>query len=309
MAQNWTAKQIPSQQGRRAIVTGGNAGLGYQTARELARAGAQVVLACRSLERGQAALKTIQAEQPAAQVFVAHLDTSSLDSVRSFADAVLEAGEPVDMLVNNAGIMAVPQRQTSVDGFELQLATNYLGHFALTGRLLPVLLRAAAPRVVSLSSNAHKRSKIYFGDLQMEQGYAPMKSYGQTKLAMLVFARELERQSEQHGSRLVSIAAHPGLSATSIVRDLPAPAKIITNLAFQILGHSNAEGALPQLYAATEPEAQPGGYYGPNGFLEFKGAPAPASVGAAAQDAASGPRLWSISEELTGVTYNWSLKG
>ena len=308
MAQDWTAKQIPSQQGKRAIVTGGNAGLGYQTARELARAGAQVVLACRSIERGQAAVKTIQAEQPAAQVFVAHLDTSSLDSVRTFADTVLEAGEPVDMLVNNAGIMAVPQRQTSVDGFELQLATNYLGHFALTGRLLPVLLRASAPRVVSLSSNAHKRSKIHFGDLQMEQGYAPMKSYGQTKLALLVYAQELERQSEQHGSRLVSIGAHPGLSATSIVRDLPAPAKIITNLAFQILGHSNAEGALPQLYAATEPEAQPGGYYGPNGFLEFKGAPAPAKVGAAAQDATTGPRLWSISEELTGVTYDWSLK-
>ncbi len=308
MAQSWTAKQIPSQHGKRAIVTGANIGLGYQTARELARAGAQVVLACRSLERGNVAAGKIKAEQPGAQVFVAQLDLSSLDSVRGFAEDVLSAGEAVDLLVNNAGIMGLTQRQTSVDGLEMQLATNYLGHFALTGWLLPVLLRAAAPRVISVSSNAHKRGQIRFDDLQMEQGYGAMKSYSQSKLANLVFARELERQSEQHGSRLVSIAAHPGLSTTSIGRDLPAPAKLITGLAFQILGHSDAEGALPQLYAATEPEAQPGGYYGPDGFQEFKGAPAAAKVAAPAQNPTIGPRLWSISEELTGVTYDWSLK-
>ncbi len=309
MAQGWTVKQIPSQQGKRAIVTGANVGLGYQTARELARAGAQVVLACRSLERGNAAAARIKTEQPAAQVFVAHLDLASLDSVRGFAETVLGAGESVDLLVNNAGIMALPQRQTSVDGLEMQLATNYLGHFALTGRLLPMLLRAAAPRVVSVSSNAHKRGPIPFGDLQLEKGYAPMKSYSQTKLANLVFAQELERQSEQHGSKLKSIAAHPGLSVTSIVRDLQGPPKLITSWALKVLGQSDAEGALPQLYAATEPEALPGGYYGPDGFMEFKGAPAPAKVGKTAQDPAIGPRLWRISEELTGVKYDWSLKG
>lgn len=309
MAERWTVKQIPSQLGKRAIVTGANIGLGFQTARELARAGAQVVLACRSLERGNAAAKKIQDEQPRAQVFVAHLDLSSLASVRSFADTVLEAGGPLDILVNNAGIMALPVHEVSTDGFEMQFVTNYLGHYALTGLVLPALLRSGAPRVVSLSSNAHKRGQLYFDDLQLEQGYTAWKSYQQTKLATLVYAMELQRQSAKHGSKLVSVAAHPGLSATGIVRELSGVQKFVTDWAFRILGQSDAAGALPQLYAATVPNVTPGGYYGPDGFQEFKGAPAPAKVAPQASEPTAGPRLWQASEKLTHVTYDWSVKG
>ena len=304
MTQGWTVAQIPNLAGKRAIVTGANIGLGYQTARELARAGAQVVLACRSVERGTAAAERIQTELPQAGVHVAQLDLSTLQSVRVFAEEAVAAGA-LDILVNNAGIMALPKRQTTVDGFEMQLGTNYLGHFALTGLLLPALLSAAAPRVVSLSSNAHKRGKIHFDDLQLEHSYTPWAAYSQTKLAMLLFARELQRQSTAHGGKLVSIAAHPGLSTTAIGRDVTGPAAVVIPILFKVFGQDEAQGALPQLYAATAPEATPGGYYGPSGFQEFKGSPAPAAVSAQGQDAVTEKRLWTVSEELTGVTYLW----
>jgi NAD(P)-dependent dehydrogenase (short-subunit alcohol dehydrogenase family) len=310
MAEKWTVDRMPSQAGKRAIVTGANIGLGFQTARELARAGAQVVMACRSMERGEAAAARIRAEQPAAQVFVAHLDLSLQASVKTFAADALAEGGALDILVNNAGIMAAPVRKTTADGFELQMATNYLGHYALTGLLLPLLLAAAAPRVVSLSSNAHKRGKLFFDDLQLENGYSPWKAYSQTKLAMLVFARELQRQSDTHGGNLVSVAAHPGLSTTAIGRDATGPAKFVIPILFNLLGQSDAQGALPQLYAATAPapgEVQPGGYYGPDGFSEFKGSPAPAKVSAEAQNPMNARQLWSISERLTGVVYPWPI--
>jgi NAD(P)-dependent dehydrogenase (short-subunit alcohol dehydrogenase family) len=315
MAQHWTTRDIPSQQGKRAIVTGANIGLGFQTARELARAGAQVVLACRSVERGEAAAARIRSEIPTAQVFVAQLDLSSQASVRAFAGQALSAGEPLHILVNNAGIMALPQRQVTADGFELQLATNYLGHFALTGLLLPLLLKAtddatpatgkAPARVVSLSSNAHQRGKLHFGDFQLEHSYSPWSSYSQTKLAMLVYAIELQRQSALHGNRLLSFAAHPGLSSTSIGRDLAGPQRLAVSLLFKFFGQSDAQGALPQLYAATMTQAEPGAYYGPDGFKEFKGYPALAKLAKPAQDPSNGPRLWSVSEQLTGVDYQW----
>ncbi len=304
MIEGWTAAQIPNLAGKRAIVTGANIGLGFQTARELARAGAEVVLACRSIERGQAAAARIQAEQPAAQVYVAQLDLSELASVRAFAAQVVEGGT-LDILVNNAGIMAVPERQTTVDGFEKQLGTNHLGHFALTGLVLPALLATPAPRVVSVSSNAHKRGKLYFDDLQLEHSYSPWTAYCQTKLANLLFARELQRLSTEHGSTLVSTAAHPGLSATAIGRDLKGPAAFLTPWMFRILGQDDAQGALPQLYAAVAPDVDPGGYYGPDGWMEFKGAPAHAEVAPQAQDADAQKRLWAVSEQLTGVTYKW----
>ena len=308
MAAKWTVDRMQSQVGKRAIVTGANIGLGFQTARELARAGAQVVLACRSMERGEAAAASIRAEQPGAQVFVAHLDLSSQASVKAFAQEALADGGSLDILVNNAGIMALPARKTTADGFELQMATNYLGHFSLTGLLLPLLLAAPAARVVSLSSNAHNRGKLNFDDLQLENGYSPWKAYSQTKLAMLVYARELQRQSDVHGTKLVSVAAHPGLSTTAIGRDATGLAKHAIPLIFNLVGQSDAQGALPQLYAATAPapgEVQPGGYYGPDGFQEFKGAPAPAKVSARASDPMAARQLWMISERLTGVVYPW----
>ena len=301
----WTAAEFPSLAGKRAIVTGANIGLGYQTARELARAGAEVVMACRSVERGSRAADRIRAEQPAAQVHVVALDLSSLTSVRSFAEQALSAGGALDILVNNAGIMALSKRQTTLDGFEMQLATNYLGHFALTGLLLPLLLAAAAPRVVSLSSNAHRRGKIHFDDLQLERSYTAWASYQQTKLAMLLYAHELQRRSAAHGGRITSLAAHPGLSTTSIGRDVKGPAAFVIPIMFKVLGQDEAQGALPQLYAATAPEAVPGGYYGPSGFQEFKGSPAPAKVAPQADDPVAERKLWEISEQLTGVIYSW----
>jgi len=304
MIEGWTAAQIPQLTGKRAIVTGANIGLGYQTARELARAGAEVVLACRSVERGAAAAERIQKEQPAAKVHVSQLDVSQLASVRAFAQQVVDGGT-LDILVNNAGIMALPERQTTVDGFEMQLGTNHLGHFALTGLVLPALLATPAPRVVSVSSNAHKRGKIFFDDLQLERDYTPFGAYSQTKLANLLFARELQRLSTEHHASLVSVGAHPGLSSTAIVRELKGPIAFITNLAFRFVGQDDAQGALPQLYAAVAPDVEPGGYYGPSGWMEFKGDPAPAAVAPQAEDAAAQKRLWTVSEELTGVTYQW----
>jgi len=304
MIEGWTAAQIPQLIGKRAIVTGANIGLGYQTARELARAGAEVVLACRSVERGAGAAERIHKEQPAAKVHVAQLDVSQLASVRAFAQQVVDGGT-LDILVNNAGIMALPERQTTVDGFEMQLGTNHLGHFALTGLVLPALLATPAPRVVSVSSNAHKRGKIFFDDLQLERDYTPFGAYSQTKLANLLFARELQRLSTEHHASLVSVGAHPGLSSTAIVRELKGPIAFITNLAFRFVGQDDAQGALPQLYAAVAPDVEPGGYYGPSGWMEFKGDPAPAAVAPQAEDAAAQKRLWTVSEELTGVTYQW----
>jgi NAD(P)-dependent dehydrogenase (short-subunit alcohol dehydrogenase family) len=307
MAEAWTAASIPSLEGKRAIVTGANIGLGLETARELARHGAEVVLACRSAERGNKAAEEIRAEIPGAKLYVALLDLAAQASVRQFAEQVLGAGASVDILVLNAGIMAVPKRELSPDGWERQLATNYLGHYALTGLLLPVLLGAGAPRVVSLSSNAHKRAQMRWDDLQYEQGgYTPMGAYSQTKLAMLLYARELQRQADTHGAgKLLSVAAHPGLSSTAIVRELTGPIKLITSLAFRFVGQDEKEGALPQLYAAAAPGVKPGGYYGPTGLLEFKGAPGEAKLAPQATDAQAAERLWQVSEQLTGVRYPW----
>ena len=303
----WTASDIPNLTGKRAIVTGANIGLGLETTRELARHGAEVVLACRSVDRGHRAADSIRAEIPKAQLYVAPLDLSSQASVRAFAQQVLEANAPVDLLVLNAGIMAVPTRQLSPEGWELQLATNYLGHYSLTGLLLPALLAAPAPRVVSLSSNAHKRAQIQFSDLHYAKGgYGPMKAYSQTKLAMLLYAQELQRQAQAHGaSKLISVAAHPGLSSTAIVRELKGPLVLITSLAFRFVGQDEKQGALPQLYASTAPGVQPGAYYGPTGPMEFKGAPGLAKLAPQATDAGAAAQLWRVSEELTGIQYRW----
>jgi NAD(P)-dependent dehydrogenase (short-subunit alcohol dehydrogenase family) len=296
----WTADDIPDQRGRRAIVTGANSGLGLVIARELARKGATVVLACRNVEKGEAALAGIRAEVPGADAELAALDLASLASVRAFAAA---QDAPLDLLVNNAGLMA-PPRGTTADGFELQLGTNHLGHFALTGLLLDRLRAAPAPRVVTLSSGAHRMGRIDFDDLQGERRYRRWRAYGQSKLANLLFMLELDRRARAAGWPLVSVAAHPGYAATNLQFAAPP---LLDRAGMRVLNvvvaQSADQGALPALYAATVPDLPGGSYVGPGGPAELRGSPRPAGMSRRAQDPGTARRLWDVSEALTGVTY------
>ncbi len=287
-----------------SAVTGAAGGLGYAVAEGLARAGHFVVVTGRDVARGEAALSRLRAAVPGAEARFELLDVASLGSVAAFAERAAAYGA-IDVLVNNAGVMALPTRQATEDGFEMQLGTNYLGHFALTARLLPLLLLAPHARVVSVSSLAHRAARIDFDDLQGERAYRPMRAYRQSKLAMLMFARELQRQASEHGWALTSIAAHPGWSATRIILngmggDLRGR---IMQAGFNLLGQSAANGARPILFAALSTEAQPGGYYGPSGFGEVRGPPSPSKVMPQAQDAAAAHRLWDVSESLTGAAF------
>ena len=298
---------MPSQAGRRAIVTG-TGGLGFETALELARAGASVVLAGRNRDAGERALARIAAAVPAAQIAFGLLDLADLASVAAFAAERAEAGAPIDILVNNAGVMAPPRRKTTKDGFELQFGTNFLGHFALTAQLLPLLRKSGAPRVVSLSSLAHRRGRIGFDDLQGERRYRPWQAYSQSKLAMLLFALELQRRSDAGRWGLTSIAAHPGWAATELIAKGPASGggglvALLAPLVAPLFSQSAAGGALPTLYAATAPDAQPGGYYGPDGFYEIRGAPAPARITGEGNDPAVAARLWDVATRLTGAAF------
>jgi NAD(P)-dependent dehydrogenase (short-subunit alcohol dehydrogenase family) len=299
----WTAADIPDQSGRRAIVTGANSGLGAITARELARAGASVVLACRNTEKGDAAAAEIRAAAPDSQVRLAALDLGDLASVREFAGR--EGGDGLDLLVNNAGVMAPPRRETA-DGFELQLGTNHLGHFALTAQLMPALLAAPAPRVVTISSSAHRTGRIDFDDLQSEHGYKRWRAYGQSKLANLLFCFELDRRARAAGLALKSVAAHPGYSATNLQTSGPE-SKLdratmwVTN---RVIAQSAEQGALPSLYAATVPDLESGSYVGPDGFMEGRGHPKLVGSTERARDEATARRLWEVSEELTGAEFS-----
>lgn len=302
----FSTTDIPSQLGKRAVVTGANSGLGYETVLALANAGADVILAARSEKKGRDALAKILALSPRAKVRLELLDLSSLASVADFSGRLNAEGQPLDLLINNAGVMALPKRQVTADGFEMQLGVNYLGHYALTAQLLPLLRRAPAPRVVNLSSLMHRVGKIHFDDLQLERGYTPNKAYGQSKLAMLMFALELQRRSDANGWGLMSNAAHPGASTTALIANGPGSEGFIGKLSsglVNLIGHSAAAGALPTLYAATSPAAKPSGYYGPNGFSELKGATAPARISARANDAEAAAKLWEVSEQLTGVKF------
>ena len=303
MTDPWTADQIPDQSGRTAVVTGANSGIGLVTALELARARATVVLACRNVQKGKAAVKEIRASAPGAQVEVQELDLSSLDSVRGFADALDVDG--LDLLVNNAGIMWTPQQRTA-DGFELQFGTNHLGHFALTGLLLARLKKAGASRVVTVSSNEHKRGHIHFDDLQLERRYGSRKGYRQSKLANAAFALELDRRLRAAGSPIKSVLAHPGYTATNLQFTGPTGiTKPVMKLGNFLIGQSADMGALPTLYAATAPDVEGGQYFGPDRFREYRGHPTLVRVKAEGRDAEVGRRLWSVSEELTGVTYDF----
>ena len=306
---NWTADEIPSVAGKLAIVTGSNSGIGYHTALELARNGASVILACRNPAKGAEALKRLKTEVPGAKAELAELDLSALKSVRAFGAAFAARGVPLDLLINNAGIMAPLTRKISPDGFEIQMATNHLGHFLLTSLLLPSLKRSAAPRVVTVASIAHRRGRINFDDLQSERSYSPFASYAQTKLANLLFAFEFQRRLDKAGVTILSVAAHPGVAMTSIiVNGMGGGAHTIVtrviNFFSPLYMHSEEQGALPSLFAATMPGVAPGGYYGPDGFREMTGFPMRVDCKPQAKDTVAAARLWEISEKLTGASFS-----
>lgn len=303
MNAKWTADQIPDQQGRTAIVTGANSGLGFVIARELARAGAHVIVASRDADRGAKAMGAIKAAHPAANVEVAQLDLASLASVRAFATHFLAGHNQLDLLINNAGIMAAPYRRTA-DGFELQFGTNHLGHFALTGLLMPAFNQRLGTRVATMSSNLHKGGEIRFDDLQGEQHYSRWGAYGQSKLANLLFALELDRRLKAAGLPMISVAAHPGYSATNLqMSGPPLQERIVMRLANRLFAQPAEMGALPMIYAATYPDLPGGSYVGPDGPREARGYPALVQPSERAMDAAAARRLWEVSEELTGVKY------
>ena len=303
MAQGWTAEQMPDQRGRVAVVTGANSGLGLVTARELARRGAHVVLACRNTVKGQMAVHEIEGAVAGARLELAELDLGSLDSVRAFAAAFRAGHDGLDILVNNAGLMA-PPRGTTADGFELQLGTNHLGHFALTGLLLGALEGRGDARVVTLSSGAHRIGKIDFENLQRERHYNRWTAYGQSKLANLLFMYELERRLRAAGSTVSSLAAHPGYAATNLQRAAaPALDRMVMVVGNALFAQSAEMGALPTLYAATFPGLPGGTYVGPGGLAEQRGHPIVVGATGAARDAEAAARLWEVSEELTGVRY------
>jgi NAD(P)-dependent dehydrogenase (short-subunit alcohol dehydrogenase family) len=303
----WTANDVPHQAGRFAIVTG-TGGLGYETALVLAQHGAEVILAGRNEAKGRDATRKILALAPEASVRFQLLDLANLSSVTAFSDRLLAEDRPIDLLVNNAGVMTPPSRRTTVDGFELQFGVNYLGHFALTARLLPLLQRGRVPRVVEVSSGAHRLGgAIHFDDLQWERGYKSWAAYAQSKLAMLMFALELQRRSDAAGWGLMSNAAHPGYARTELIANGPGADALTTRignvLVRPFLSQSAADGALPVLFAATSPDAKGGGYYGPTGPFELIGAPGLAAIGSHAKDLAVAKKLWQLSEELTGTQW------
>ena len=304
MNTKWTANRVGGQHGRTAIVTGANSGLGRIVARELARGGAQVVTACRDTDKGTTAATAIRAALPAATIEVAQLDLASLNSVRVFSERFLARHARLDLLVNNAGVMAAPHQRTE-DGFELQFGTNHLGHFALTGLLLPALRDRQGARVVTVSSNYHKGQRVRFDDLQGERRYSRWAAYGQSKLANLLFALELDRRLKAAGLPLTSVAAHPGYSATNL--QLSAPPlyeRVVMRLTNRLLAQSAEMGALPILYAATAADLPGGSYIGPDGPGERRGYPTLVIPSDQANDMATARRLWDISEQLTGVVYD-----
>ncbi|KPV52780.1 short-chain dehydrogenase [Kouleothrix aurantiaca] len=300
----WTTSDIPAQNGRSVVVTG-TGGLGFQDALALARAGADVTIAGRNPAKGAAAIEQIRAAVPNAHVQFEEVDLGRLDSVAACAERLRNSRAKLDVLINNAAVMTPPQRQTTADGFELQFGTNYLGHFALTAQLLPLLQKGNAPRVINLSSIAARQGVINFDDLQAERSYQPMPAYAQSKLASLLFAFELQRRSTAAGWGITSIAAHPGISRTDLLTNAPGRQSIsgIARRWLWFLFQPAAQGALPALYAATSPQAKPGAYYGPDMFSETRGHPTLANVPPQARDAAVAARLWDVSEQLTGVRF------
>src|SRR5215468_3194076 len=298
MDAKWTSDDVPGQQGRLAVVTGANTGLGFETAQVLAARGASVVLAVRDIEKGRRAAARIAGAAPGANVTVQPLDLTSLDSIRAAAGELRAKHPRIDLLINNAGVMFTP-KQTTGDGFELQLGTNHLGHFALTGLLLEQMLPVPGSRVVTVSSQAHRlRARINFGDLQSERSYSKVAAYSQSKLANLMFTYELHRRLSGAGTT-IAVAAHPGLASTELTRHSSAASAALVRL----ISQKPAMGALPTLRAATDPGVLGGQYYGPGRLLGTRGYPKSAESSGQSRDTAIQRRLWTVSEELTGVTF------
>lgn len=301
---HWTVSDIPSQRGRTAVVTG-TGGLGFEDALALARTGANVIVAGRNPSKGAAAVNQIRQSVPGANVTFGTLDLASLESIEAFGESLRRSCDSLDLLINNAAVMAPPKRQVTSDGFELQFGTNYLGHFALTAQLLPLLRKGNKPRVVSLSSVASRSGTINFDDLQAQRSYRPMPAYCQSKLACLMFALQLQRRSDAAGWGIQSIAAHPGISRTDLLPN-GAGAWSAAGMARRymwFLFQPAAQGALPTIFAATSPQAQGGAYYGPDKFGETRGYPAIARIPPQALDASVAARLWIESEGLTEAVF------
>jgi NAD(P)-dependent dehydrogenase (short-subunit alcohol dehydrogenase family) len=304
MTTKWTAADVPDQTGRVAIVTGSNTGLGYETALVLAGRGARVVLAVRDTDKGNAAAARIVGAVPRADVTVQPLDMGSLQSVRTSAEELKAAYPRIDLLINNAGVMYPSPRQTTKDGFELQFGTNHLGHFALTGLLLENLLPVEGSRVVVVASGAHRiQAAIHFDDLQWERSYNRVAAYGQSKLANLMFAYDLQDRLAAAGAPTIAVAAHPGVATTELARHIPGANLPGVNQILGLVVNSPAVGALATLRAATDPQATGGQYYGPSGFQEVRGHPVLVPSSDQSHDEGIQRRLWTVSEELTGVTY------
>ena len=302
----WTTTDMPSQQDRTIVITGGTEGIGFEDALALARSGAEVIVASRGIEKGAAAVAALQERVPGANARFEQLNLASLASVAAFAERLRTQVPRIDVLINNAGIMTPPDRRTTADGFELQFGLNFLGHFALTAHLLPLLRAGRQPRVVTLSSLANRNATIQFDDLQWERRYDAMPAYGQSKLADLMFARELDRRSQAEGWGVMSLAAHPGIARTNLLFNGPGrhsvqgwARRLFGRLLFQPAG----QAALPTLFAATSPDADAGGYYGPNRLGEIRGDVSPARVPEAATDGADAARLWTTAEHLIGIAF------
>jgi NAD(P)-dependent dehydrogenase (short-subunit alcohol dehydrogenase family) len=301
--EKWTTADIPDQSGRIAVVTGANSGLGYQTSLALAAKGARVVMACRSPERGAAAVARLKASVPDADVDLRSLDLADLDSVRAFADTV----DAVDLLVDNAGVMALPSRRTTAQGFEMQVGTNHLGHFALAGLLLPRLIERPGTRVVTVSSGVHRYGRLAdLDDLQSERAYSAWRVYGLSKLANVLFFTELDRRLRAAGQPVLSVGSHPGYASTNLQTAGPGADggtlySRTSGVANKLFAQSDAMGALPSLRAATDPAVQGGDYYGPGGFMHMRGYPTRDAYSKAGHDVAAAGRLWAESERLTGV--------
>jgi NAD(P)-dependent dehydrogenase (short-subunit alcohol dehydrogenase family) len=299
----WTTERIPAQTGKTFLVTGANSGLGYVTTRELARSGAHVIMAVRNEQKGHDALNAIKAELPQVSLELRRVDLGDLDSVRRLADGIASEGLPIDVLVNNAGIM-MPPRSLSPQGHESQFAANHLGHFALTGLLFPIIAKGEDPRVVTVSSGLHKRGHIHFDDLTGEQKYSPVAYYAQSKYANVLFGLELDRRVRAAGLPVRSLLAHPGYAATNLQSTGPTGVlAFLMRFGNSLFAQSMDMGALPQLYAATDPAARSGEFYGPDGRGEQKGYPKVVQPIASAKDPETARRLWKLSEEITGVEY------